>query len=541
MEDKDFHLLIVSDLHLSEGCDPLTRKLSPKEDFFFDGEFWRFLRCYRKPRDAKPWHLLINGDFMDFLQVTKLPDNLAGYRYDRQRPDYGLGCGDRETVSKLEVVFEGHRDFFLALADFIVRGNRVTLIRGNHDVEFFYPAVQEEFRRLLRTHYNNWRNKLPELQEMEAGDVVPNPANLDKPDAIAFCDWFYYEPRQLWVEHGHQYDANNSFRYLLAPTLPDGPAKQALIELPLGSAFVRYLFNLIETVHPFADNIKPISRFVRWFLTKEPLVAVSFLCGHAGRHFLGRLWRLSQPVDADAHKQRQQEHEAGRLQLAQAAAIPPALLQQLDAQRCWPSLMLTGGPWARLVHYPLHWIFILLPWLLVALAVYGSMRLLFFLLSPLLPFFHIFEFIPERLRLRLDIAAGVVVVGVLLWLVWNAEQARRAASLLLRRRSPDKARPRNSLVRAAQEITAELPVRYVVMGHTHEADLQLISVRNGQACRYFNTATWTKVFGEAERQRGEESELVFLEMLRDAQGVLTPYLRKWRDAIAPAPLVNLFT
>lgn len=67
MEDRDFHLLIVSDLHLSEGRDPVTHKLSPKEDFFFDGEFWRFLRCYRKPRDAKPWHLLINGDFMDFL------------------------------------------------------------------------------------------------------------------------------------------------------------------------------------------------------------------------------------------------------------------------------------------------------------------------------------------------------------------------------------------------------------------------------------------------------------------------------------------
>jgi len=537
----DYHLLIVSDLHLSEGRDPSTRKLSPNEDFFFDGEFWRFLRYYRKPRHGRPWHLLINGDFMDFLQVTKLPDNLAGYRYDRRHPCYGLGCGERETVFKLGVIFAGHRDFFLALADFLARGNRVTIIRGNHDVEFFYPAVQEEFRRLLRAYYNNWRSKLPELQEMEPGDVVPEPANLDKPDAIAFRDWFYYEPQQLWVEHGHQYDANNSFCYLLVPTLPDGPARQALIELPLGSAFVRYLFNLIETVHPFADNIKPVSRFVRWFLTNEPLVAVSFLCGHAGRHFLRRLWRLSRPVGANVHKQRQQEHESRWQQLAQAAGIPRALLQQLDTQRRRPRWMLTGGRWARLIHYPLRWVFILLPWLLVALTVYGSARLLFFLLSPLLPLFHIFEFIPEWLRLSLDIAAGVVAVGILLLLVWNAEQARRAASLLLRRECRDKASPPNRLVQAAEEIAAALPVRYVVMGHTHEADLQAIDRHHRQPCRYFNIATWTRVFGEATRQVGEESELVFLEILRDAQGNLTPYLRKWRDGVTPGPFVNLFS
>jgi len=541
MEASDFHLLIVSDLHLSEGRDPLSRKLSPKEDFLFDGEFWRFLRYYRKPRDAKPWHLIINGDFMDFLQVTKRPENLASYRYDPRHPDYGLGCGDRESVFKLSIIFAGHRDFFLALADFIARGNRLTVIRGNHDVEFFYPAVQEEFRRLLRTYYNRWRDKLPELQEMAAGDVAPNPANLDRPDAIAFHDWFYYEPGRLWVEHGHQYDPNNSFRYLLAPTLPGGPAEEALIELPLGSAFVRYLFNLIETVHPFADNIKPISCFLRWFLTNEPLVAFSFLCGPAGRHFLRRLWRLARPVGADAHKLRKQEHDLRRHQLAQAAALPATCLQQLDARRCWPRLMRTGGRWARLLHYPWRGILILLPWLLVLPAVYGAVRLLFFLLSPLLPFFHIFEFIPQRIRFGLDIWAGVIAVGSLLWLVWNAEQARRTASFLLGRRRPGKPRLHNRLVRAAQKIAAELPVRYVVMGHTHTADLELIGIHSGQPCRYFNTATWTKVFAETERQVGGESELVFLELLRDAEGNLTPYLRKWRNGIAPAPFVNLFS
>ena len=81
---------------------------------------------------------------------------------------------------------------------------------------------------------------------------------------IEFCPWFYYEPGLIWVEHGNQYDGINSFDYFLFPYLPN--SKELM--LPSGSFFVRYLFNKVEQIDPFADNIRPLSRYLREYLLK---------------------------------------------------------------------------------------------------------------------------------------------------------------------------------------------------------------------------------------------------------------------------------
>ena len=107
---RQYNLLVVSDLHLSEGMRPGSRKFSTREDFFFDHEFARFLAYHQDEQrwHGKPWHLVINGDFMDFLQVTSYedapPELLRGSRPWR----FGLDCGERETVYKLEKIVEGH-------------------------------------------------------------------------------------------------------------------------------------------------------------------------------------------------------------------------------------------------------------------------------------------------------------------------------------------------------------------------------------------------------------------------------------------------
>ncbi len=70
--DHKYDLLIVSDLHLSEGRSFDTKKISLNEDFFFDEEFARFLQFHARATAAglsRKWHLIINGDFLDFLQV----------------------------------------------------------------------------------------------------------------------------------------------------------------------------------------------------------------------------------------------------------------------------------------------------------------------------------------------------------------------------------------------------------------------------------------------------------------------------------------
>lgn len=64
-------VVIVSDLHLSAGYDPLTGRYDRTEDFFYDAAFARFLDnlLLRAEVEHRKWRLVILGDMLDFLQV----------------------------------------------------------------------------------------------------------------------------------------------------------------------------------------------------------------------------------------------------------------------------------------------------------------------------------------------------------------------------------------------------------------------------------------------------------------------------------------
>lgn len=283
--------LFVSDLHLSEGRNPKTGLLSPNEDFFHDDAFARFLVYHtnlsRLPESApyyrRPWKLVINGDFFDFLQVTKLPaegDELEAVRGVRHHQDlspneqeYGLGTRSAEIVWKMEQIECGHPVFFQGLGWFLAHpDHELIILKGNHDIEVYWPAVQARLRSLVTTAYANWRAA---YEQGERHDMVL-PWHDGLHDSLAdvvsthvqFPPWFYYEPGLFFAEHGNQYDRPNAFTDFLSPELPAHPE---MIELPAGSFFVRYFFNKVEQVHPFADNIKPIARYIRWALDQSPV------------------------------------------------------------------------------------------------------------------------------------------------------------------------------------------------------------------------------------------------------------------------------
>ena len=244
MNDRDFNLVIVSDLHLSQGWDPQTRRLPPHEDFFFDDAFARFLAALdaESRNCGRKWRLIVAGDMVDFLQVLSLPAEGLFPLRSRERA-YGLGTSVAKTIWKLQVIMAGHKVFFRALARFLAAGHRLTVISGNHDIEWTVPEVQQAFR-----------------QEMGALLSREAPAAEEAArNGISFCPWFYYEKDLVWIEHGHQYDGINSFDWLLHPWLPEGGE----LMLPAGSFFVRYLFNKVEQQDPFADNLKPLSAYLR--------------------------------------------------------------------------------------------------------------------------------------------------------------------------------------------------------------------------------------------------------------------------------------
>lgn len=249
VRSDDFDLIILSDLHLSEGRDPVTKKFGLNEDFFFDEEFHRFLDYLQEvsERKGRRWRLVIAGDMMDFLQVTTVPDqgDVAFEITERERT-FGLGTEEVKTVWKLKRIMNGHWRFFESLAGFLNKGHRVAILPGNHDVEFVYEHVQAAFRSEISKYLTE-----PPVAE-----------NLG--ENVEFFPWFYYEPGLLFVEHGHQYDALNSFDFFLCPfrTIHG----KTMIDLPSGSFFVRYLFNRVENIDPFADNIKPPTKYIRWAL-----------------------------------------------------------------------------------------------------------------------------------------------------------------------------------------------------------------------------------------------------------------------------------
>jgi UDP-2,3-diacylglucosamine pyrophosphatase LpxH len=141
---------------------------------------------------------------------------------------------------------DGHWRFFQGLANFLNRGHRVIIIPGNHDIEFVYELVQNTLKKELPKYLTD----TPEVRNLES--------NLE------FIPWFYYEDSVIFVEHGHQYDPLNSFDFFLCPFRTYNG--KTTIDLPSGSFFVRYFFNMVEKIDPFADNIKPVTRYICWAL-----------------------------------------------------------------------------------------------------------------------------------------------------------------------------------------------------------------------------------------------------------------------------------
>ena len=498
----EYNLLILSDLHLSEGWEPESGKCSRLEDFCFDDAFVRFLhyheRVKQQPRfGGRPWLLIINGDLFDFLQVVSLPEEGRLLRavkgVERRKSlrvneqDYGLGTTAVESVWKLERIARGHQRFFAVLGWFVAHGNHVAVVKGNHDVELHWLQVQERLMREVERAYTRERLTL--------GDGPPvTPAECRA--RIHFYPWFYYEAGRVYVEHGGQYDAANHFCDCLAPVLPDDPER---IALPWGSLFVRYLFNKVEDVHPFADNVRPLTRYLRWAFRKDPIGTVEMLVTRGGV-FLRALWNVTHKTAAAGLR-----HAGARGKCAQPSvpvAQPPEVAEEITvlAQRR------VDAVWR-------DW---------VGSAVQGLLSLLMALI--------VVTFL---------VLAGLTLVGRGGWMtaVYLMAAAlayflrrglkRGLASLFESDHLPYVARELEHILRRAH------PVRYIVLGHSHQATLERL-----EGAWYVNTGAWVPVYEEKGPIEGRE-ELTFFRLAWGYEG--TPELLHWNDAAGEPARVVLWT
>lgn len=499
------NVLIVSDLHLGAGRDPATRRISRREDFLCDEQARSFLLHYQAL--PGPWHLIINGDFLELLQVT--PEDHARGALRRAASAYGPPCSEDEAVRKVECIAAGHPIFFEALAGWVSAGHLVTVVKGNHDVELHFPRVQEAVRQALRA-------RAARAEAVDAG--------------VRFSPWFYHEPGRLWVEHGNRFDGSNAFKHWLAPLLPDGPdgARRDDVDLPLGSMFVRYLFNTVEGVAPFADNIKPASAFLGWLFRRHPIVGLRFTFVH-GRHMLSRVARAWAPVPEEAWRERARQHREARERLADAEGIGRAALAELDALGD-RSLLREPRGWrqraARALVRAYPAVLPLLGLLLLALTACVALGL-GWLVYPGLPgavrgAIAAFPapWLGAAAPWALLVTAALAAAAALAWMTHGEQE-------------PDA----GELVDHARWIAEALGVRWVVMGHTHDADLRSLAAPGAPAAEYVNTGTWTPVFSERERLIRRDLECIFVEGVRGKAGELELRLLEWEDAAGqPRPL-----
>ncbi len=354
MAETKSNLLIVSDLHLSEGFRLEEGKWSPNEDFLADKAFADFL-CFHEAhrQNGIPWKLIIAGDGFDFLQILSLPapdteglkrkiddltqaenpiptchivampeqrqqqalsrlseiiqDMQANHgdshrmliqlakrlklwgeeisaeriwdlerlttevrilacrndpRLSKSERTYGLGTTEPEAVWKLDRIAEGHPIFFGALSWFLDQGNSLVIMKGNHDVELFWPGVQERIRELILDAAADLRLSDPAWSR-EPISLVQDLPQLFKHvhNDCTFEPWIYFEPGVAYIEHGNQYELADFFENFLYPVLQIDPQR---LRLPSGSFFVRYFFNKVEATFPFADNLRPITRVITW-------------------------------------------------------------------------------------------------------------------------------------------------------------------------------------------------------------------------------------------------------------------------------------
>jgi UDP-2,3-diacylglucosamine pyrophosphatase LpxH len=491
-------LIVISDLHLSAGYQKKTGKYSRNEDFFFDEEFKRFLE-HLEDKNHSNNHLIIAGDMFDFLQVN---GHKAQELYQKggapfkneitpRERKYGLGTEEDKTVWKLGVIANGHPAFFEALANFLTQGNHLSIITGNHDIELYWVQVQDAMRREILKYTRGSKADKEEIK-----------------DRINFYPWFYYdEEHKTYIEHGNQYDKFNSFQYFLYPVF--GPDSEKLW-LPLGSFFVRYFFNKLEEINPFADNIKPSTRYMRWAWKENKLQFLKHIYYYLPAMILVFLKRAKL---SKAEKRMLAKENDRKLND-----------QGLSPERAKKIYSLMAPPFTgnRLMR-----IFTFSTFSFIVIAVMGSIALFaassVFSQSPLKE--SVQNSLYSFILMIIPIAKWVlktfrknpykkILVKVLLWINKHIKV------------------PIGSILKLVQIDLVEdiLPkikenlgdVQIIVSGHTHDPDIRKIN----EDCWYFNTGTWTTVFSEEERIIREAKQFAFVRIKEAGR---KPELLRWND------------
>ncbi len=432
-------LLVFSDVHLGSDIQEMqdaavhTTRRSPT----VDRDLVRLLGHYRAEKPpADRWRIVIAGDFIDFIGMTVAPEASTPLEtaLTDEEHDHGVGNAVDHARLKLARVAKRHADVFEALALFVADGHALSLIHGNHDIEFHWDAVKDDFRAHLQSHVAT--------DPRIANDAAAFAARIE------FNPWFFYRDGIAYIEHGHQYDAFCATQNIMAPLSPLDPRRVAR---GFSDVLLRFVVRTTRGMKDHGHEHVGMGFYVAFGLKLGLSGMVRLAIAFA--RSVAEMLRVRRGHLSDAAKALRADHEERVARLAAVTRLGLGRLRSLLSLQSLPVTSTVGGIMRGL--------------LLDRLAV-GLGALLTLAALAISGGFHG--------------ARGVVAVGVVLaWTVLHV--------YFTRKRGLD---PAEHMVERATHLAKLFPAAFVVMGHTHEP----VAVTAGDAT-YINVGSWAEEADEA--------------------------------------------
>lgn len=426
-------MLVFSDVHL--GSDLNDHGPSPRRSHLIDRDLEHLLRHYASapPKNADRWHVVIAGDFIDFIGITiDAPEDERASLTELTEEEraHGLGNAEDHARRKLARVATRHESVFEALAAMVAAGHALTLVHGNHDVDFHWDTVKADLRALLVAHASA---RAPEVDEAAIHA------------RIAFEPWFFYWQNVAYIEHGHQYDPYCATDHPMVPLSPLDPRR---LMSGFGQIMLRHVVRHTEGMKEHGHE----TTGVLWYfafgarLGFRGLVKLGVSFARACR----ALFRLRGVHFSKAADVLRIEHERRIAALAEATRIGVRRLRSLAALQVPPVTRSIRGIMASV--------------LLDRLAL-GFLAVLALLAVGVAALFH----------------TSALFAALVVFAAWGAMHAYFTLS---RRIDPAE----EMLVRA-RGVAQVLGTAFVVMGHTHQPTE---AVLEEGVSRYINLGSWAE-------------------------------------------------
>ncbi len=246
-------VLVISDLHLSAGK-MFKGKRNLLEDFHYDNELIDFLKYYSSgDYQDLDVELVINGDFLDFLAVPYVEF------FDDEF------WSETAAMAKLRMIMSAHVGVLEALKKFLSTPHKkIVYIIGNHDAEFVFDSLKEEFLNYFGTLRENI--------------VLTNSISTHVP------------VKGVFIQHGHQYERAHEF-----------DQENAIVETlngekyfipPWGSYYVTNVINKYKQERHFINAVRPIKHFMIHGILFDTFFTVRFILSNFYYFVMVRFWHF---------------------------------------------------------------------------------------------------------------------------------------------------------------------------------------------------------------------------------------------------------